>query len=178
MVSQKDLTDIKLELLDLKDSKQLLDFEQQNRDWFEQFIPPRDDNFYSSEGVVSHIQEFLLDYKCRQLLPLLIKNEQSVIIGRLNFTNLDFNKKTAHVGYRVGKLSTSKGVAKRALSRGVSLLASQGIRRLFAYAEVGNRASQKVLTANGFSKVRVVEHYAELHGKPIDCIEFTLLIEM
>ena len=73
MVSEKDLTDIKLELLDLKDSQQLLDFEQQNRDWFEQFIPPREDNFYSSEGVVSHIQEFLLDYKCRQLLPLLMQ---------------------------------------------------------------------------------------------------------
>tara|TARA_Y100001956_G_C4089635_1_gene172340 strand:- start:66 stop:593 length:528 start_codon:yes stop_codon:yes gene_type:complete len=171
-----ELTEIKLTLIKVSDANQLLDFEINNREWFEQFIPPRAEDFYSLEGVTQHIQEFLLEYKCNRLLPLLIRSAESQIIGRLNFTNVDLKKGTAHVGYRVGYDATSKGVATSALAIAIKELASKGIKRLFAYADVNNLASRKVLMSNGFVKVRIVDNYAELQGQPIDCIEFTCLI--
>lgn len=176
MSSSKPLADIKLSLIKVSDAKALLDFELSNRDWFEQFIPPREQEFYSLEGVTLHIQEFLLEYKCHQLVPLLIKDSEHQIIGRLNFTNVSLKKGTAHVGYRVGRDAISKGVATSALAIAIEELASKGIKRLFAYADVNNVASRKVLAANNFTKVRIIEHFAELHGKPIHCIEFTCLI--
>ncbi|EEX94107.1 GCN5-like N-acetyltransferase [Vibrio orientalis CIP 102891 = ATCC 33934] len=174
MNSKTDLTELTLALLTLEDAEQLLIFESENKSWFEQFIPPREQDFYSLDGVKAHIQEFLLEYKCRQLLPLLIKDNNQTIVGRLNFSNLDFKKKSAHVGYRVGQRFVSQGVATRALERGKVILNAQGVERLFAYAEVENKASQKVLLSNGFTKVRVVKDYAKLNGSMIDCIEFTL----
>ncbi|MFM2586759.1 GNAT family N-acetyltransferase [Vibrio sp. TBV020] len=176
MFSKKDFADIKLELLSLSEAEQLLQFELENKLWFEQFIPPRDNSFYSIEGVRAHIQEFLLEHKCEQLLPLVIKTATGSIAGRINFTNVNRTKGTAHVGYRVGKAFTSKGLAKTALSCGLSVLQGKGIHRVFAYAEVSNIASQKVLTSNGFTKVRIVENYAKLNGSSIDCIEFTCML--
>lgn len=176
MTSKRELAGIKLTLLNLSDAEQLLAFEIENQTWFEQFIPPREQDFYSLEGVTQHIQEFLLEFKCHRLLPLLIKDNSGQIIGRLNFTNVDLKKGTAHVGYRVGQHSVSKGVATTALNKGITELSSKGIKRLFAYADENNMASRKVLTTNGFVKVRIVENYAQLHSKPINCIEFTCLI--
>lgn len=174
MDSKTDLAEFTLALLSLEDAEQLLAFESENKSWFEQFIPPREHEFYSIDGVMAHIQEFLLEYKCRQLLPLLIKDHNQTIVGRINFSNLDFKRKTAHVGYRVGQRFVSKGVATRALERGKAIVNEQGIERLFAYAEVSNQASHKVLLSNGFSKVRVVKDYAKLNGSMINCIEYTL----
>ncbi len=168
-----DTQEFTLELLSIDDAEQLLAFEANNKEWFDQFIPPREANFYCIEGVTEHIQEFLLDYKCRQLLPLLIKNREQQIMGRINFTSIDSKKGTAHVGYRVGKAFTSKGVAKRALALAKARLKKQGIKRLFAYAEKSNVASQRVLTSNGFSYIRVVKDFAELNGHSISCIEFS-----
>lgn len=173
MTGDRDITDICLKLLALESAQQLLEFELDNQKWFEEFIPPRESEFYSLDGVIDHIQHFLLEYKCHQLLPLLICNANGDIMGRLNFTNVDLTKRTAHVGYRVGKAFLSRGVAKTALRKGLIAMAEKGIKRVFAYVDENNPASQKVLLANGFVKVRVVEDYAILRGEPIHCIEYT-----
>lgn len=173
MQSCMDTHDFTLELLSVEDAEQLLAFEQSNKEWFEQFIPPREPDFYCLQGVTDHIQEFLLDYHARQLLPLLIKSPDQTIIGRINFTSIDSKKGTAHVGYRIGKAFTSQGVAKRALAMAKIDLKEKGIKRLFAYAEQTNIASQRVLTANGFRHIRTVKDFAELHGRSISCIEYS-----
>lgn len=173
MQSSKDTHPLTIELLSIDDAEQLLAFETENKDWFDQFIPPRESDFYSLQGVTEHIQEFLLDYQCKQLVPFLIKNAQKQIVGRMNFTSINAKKGTAHVGYRVGKAFTSQGVAKRALALAKSELQEQGMKRLFAYAEQSNIASQRVLTSSGFRSIRVVDDFAELHGRSISCIEFS-----
>ena len=167
---------VKLALITLKDAEALLEFELDNKAWFEEFIPPREEGFYSIQGVQQHIREFLLDYQCNEMIPLVIKSLDNQIIGRINLTNLDSVRRSAHLGYRVGKASTNQGVAKWAVSEVTKLVEQKGIKKVFAYAALENPASQKVLTNNGFQPVKVVQDYAELHGKSIDCIEFRLLV--
>jgi len=167
---------VKLSLITLKDAEELLEFELSNQAWFDAFIPPREEGFYSKQGVQQHIREFLLDYQCNEMVPLLIKNDQNQIIGRVNLTNIDSVRRTAHVGYRVGKASINQGVAKWAVSEVAKIVKDKGIHKLYAYAAMENPASQKVLTSNGFQPVKVVHDYAELHGKSIDCIEFKLMV--
>ncbi|KGY11544.1 GCN5 family acetyltransferase [Vibrio tubiashii] len=168
---------MKLSLIRLKDAEELLAFELANQVWFEQFIPPREPDFYTKSGVEQHIREFLLDYQCNELLPLLIKDENDRIIGRLNVTNIDTIRCTAHLGYRVGQGSTKQGVAKGAVAEVVKMLRAKGIKTLFAYAATSNPASQKVLTNNRFQPIKLIHEYAELNGESIDCIEFKRLID-
>lgn len=165
---------MKLALLNLKDAAELLKFEQENREWFERFIPPREVGFYTLSGVQQHIREFLLDYHCGEMLPLLIKTDQGEIIGRVNVTNMSSNSPNAHLGYRVGQSSVNQGVAKWAVAQLPALLKRHSIERLYAYAQTNNLASQKVLLASGFVYTKRVANFAELHGKPIDCLEYRL----
>ncbi|WP_038176497.1 GNAT family N-acetyltransferase [Vibrio pacinii] len=167
---------MKLTLINLNDAQALLEFEITNKQWFEQFIPPREQHFYSLVGVKQHIREFLLDFKCNEMIPLLIKSDNNRIIGRINITNIDGNKRIAHLGYRVGKSEIKQGVAKWAVSEVIDMLKKQNIKQLYAYAEIRNVASQSVLSANGFSKVRLVKNFAKLHGQAIDCLEYKRLI--
>lgn len=167
---------MKLTVINLNDAQALLEFEVTNQQWFEQFIPPRESDFYSLSGVKQHIREFLLDFKCNEMIPLLIKSDDNRIIGRVNITNIDGNKRIAHLGYRVGKSEIKQGVAKWAVSEVINILKKRKIEQLYAYAEVSNIASQKVLTTNQFNQLRIVENFAKLHGKPIRCIEYQRLI--
>lgn len=163
---------MKLALIALRDAPQLLDFEQRNKLWFDQFIPPREDDFYCLKGVKNHIREFLLDYHCNELMPMLIKDNDNKIVGRINVSNIDSDKGIAHLGYRVGQETINQGVAKWAVAQIETLLKARHIHTLYAYAATNNLASQKVLTSNGFEPVKVVHDYAELHGNMIDCIEY------
>lgn len=165
---------MKLALLNLKDAAELLKFEQENREWFERFIPPREVGFYTLSGVQQHIREFLLDYHCSEMLPLLIKTDQGEIIGRVNVTNMSSNSPNAHLGYRVGQSSVNQGVAKWAVGQVSSLLRKHNISRLYAYAQTTNLASQKVLQASGFVFTKRVDNFAQLHGQPINCYEYRL----
>lgn len=163
---------MKLTLINLNDAQALLEFEITNKQWFEQFIPPREQHFYSLVGIKQHIREFLLDFKCNEMIPLLIKSDNNRIIGRVNITNIDGNKRHAHLGYRVGKSEIKQGVAKWAVAEVIDMLKKQRIEQLYAYTELSNIASQKVLTTNQFNRVRIVANFTKLHGKPIDCIEY------
>ncbi|MDN3685806.1 hypothetical protein QW180_28560 [Vibrio sinaloensis] len=58
MTGDRDITDICLKLLALESAQQLLEFELDNQKWFEEFIPPRESEFYSLDGVIDHIQHF------------------------------------------------------------------------------------------------------------------------
>ena len=166
--------DMQLDLLKEGDVEKLLEFEIQNREWFEANIPPRETDFYSLEGVKEHIQVFLLEFAAKTLVPMLIVDESGSILGRVNVSNISRRRKIAHIGYRVGKSFTNRGVAKFAVSSIIRVVEKMGVEKLVAYASTENLASQKVLTANGFRPMKVVNNYAEMHGKPIDCIEYQL----
>ncbi|USD35264.1 MULTISPECIES: GNAT family N-acetyltransferase [Vibrio] len=166
---------MQLELLKEGHREKLLEFELQNREWFEANIPPREMDFYSQKGVQEHIQMFLLEFTAKTLIPMLIV-EDGEILGRVNVSNINRRKKVAHLGYRVGKSFTNRGVAKFAVSNIIQVVEEIGVKTLIAYASTENVASQKVLIANGFKQNKVVNHYAEMNGEPIDCIEFQLRI--
>ncbi|MBU2895164.1 GNAT family N-acetyltransferase [Vibrio hepatarius] len=168
---------MRLELLSEGWSQQLLQFELENKDWFESMIPPRDIDFYSSDGFKEHIKIFLLEYKAKTLIPMLIVNENGVILGRVNVSNVDHRKKLGHIGYRVGKNATNRGVAKFAVANMIRIVQKLGLSELIAYASTTNLASKKVLLANGFQPVALVSNYAELNGSPINCIKFKLSIK-
>lgn len=60
--------DVFLHLLQPNDASALLDFEVENREWFEQFVPAREDRFYSNEGVAEQITDFLTEYKNGEMI--------------------------------------------------------------------------------------------------------------
>ncbi|GAA5644988.1 MULTISPECIES: GNAT family N-acetyltransferase [Vibrio] len=165
---------MQITLLRESDTQALLEFELENRAWFESHINPRENSFYSYEGVRSHILEFLGGYRTREILPMLIKNDQNEIVGRINFHQVDKLRQTAHLGYRIGERFTRQGIASLAVGQILQKARQFGVHTVIAMAAIDNLGSQKVLGNNGFEKVRVIKNFAVVRRRSIDCIEFQI----
>ncbi len=166
------MADRYLKLLSAADAEALLAFELHNRVWFEQHIPPRETSFYSTRGVKGQIAYFLKEYKAQRMVPMLIMQGE-MIIGRINLTEIRLTRGEATLGYRVGEAYTRQGVASFAATEMLKLAANDyGIETCYAIASIANLGSQKVLEKVGFNRCGIITHYAQLHGKPIDCYQY------
>ncbi|MCY9872223.1 GNAT family N-acetyltransferase [Vibrio barjaei] len=156
--------DISLSLVELEDCHALLLFERQNKAWFEQHIPPRDDGFYSQQGVEEHIREQILFHRAILCYPMLIRNNEGEICGRINLNVSETDMTHAEVGYRVGESHAGKGIASSALSLLIDYAKkTTSLKTLKAHALTSNLASQKVLENNQFEQIEKIKDFAVLH---------------
>ncbi|WP_047049660.1 GNAT family N-acetyltransferase [Vibrio mexicanus] len=166
-----------IRLLKKGDAQALLDFEYKNKRWFESKIGPRENDFYSIDGVKLHILETLTHYHAKATLPLVIIN-CGAIVGRINLHNLDVEKRRAHIGYRIDQDMIGQGLATKAVEHIVEYaLKHFGIRHFIALAAVDNPASQKVLLNNQFSYARKHTAFARVKGKVLDCNEYIKVLQ-
>lgn len=171
--------DVFLHLLQPNDASALLDFEVENREWFEQFVPAREDSFYSNEGVAEQITSFLTEYENGEMIPMLIKDANGTICGRINVRDIDQNAGSGELGYRVGHAYGSKGIASNAVRKLLIYLAEHlSLKYVDAYALVGNVGSNKILSKAGFDLVERVESYAVFKGKDQDAHYYRRALSM
>ncbi|WP_373953783.1 GNAT family N-acetyltransferase [Vibrio pomeroyi] len=161
--------DIFLHLLHPRDVSALLEFEVENREWFEQFVPAREDRFYSNAGVAEQVTNFLTEYDNSEMIPMLIKDANGTICGRINVRDIGLNGESGELGYRVGRSFGSKGIASNAVRKLLIYLAEHSsLKYVDAYALVGNVGSNKILSNTGFELVGPVENYAVFKGENQD----------
>lgn len=158
-----------LHLLHSSDVSALLEFEIENREWFEQFVPAREARFYSNEGVTEQVTSFLTAYDNGEMIPMLIKDANGNICGRINVRDIDQIAGSGELGYRVGHSFGSKGIASNAVKKLLVYLAEHSsLKYVDAYALVGNVGSNKILSKASFDLVERVENYAVFKGKNQD----------
>ncbi|OQQ06984.1 alanine acetyltransferase [Vibrio splendidus] len=161
--------DVFLHLLQPNDASALLDFEVENREWFEQFVPAREGRFYSNEGVAEQVTNFLIEYDNGEMIPMLIKDANGIVCGRINIRDIGLNGESGELGYRVGHAYGSKGIASNAVRKLLIYLAEHSsLKYVDAYALVGNVGSNKILSNTGFELVERVESYAVFRGEHQD----------
>ncbi|TKF04214.1 GNAT family N-acetyltransferase [Vibrio kanaloae] len=161
--------DIFLHLLHPDDVSALLEFEVENREWFEKFVPAREDRFYSNAGVAEQVMSFLTEYDNGEMIPMLIKDANGTVCGRINIRDIDQSTQSGELGYRVGHSFASKGVASNAVKQLLDYLAEQtNLKYVYAYALVGNVGSNKILSNTGFELVEYINNYAVFKGQNHD----------
>ncbi|CAM3603495.1 Putative ribosomal N-acetyltransferase YdaF [Vibrio aerogenes CECT 7868] len=164
---------VEISLLSVSDVTELLAFELENRGWFEQFVEPRGDDFYTPDSVKAQILEFLLLHRCGEMYPMLIRDQHGNICGRINIHRINREKKSGELGYRVGQSFVSKGIASQAVEKFMAFLASESaLDSVTAYVLTGNTGSEKVLQKNGFNKVDNIINYSSLHGELRDAVKY------
>ncbi|MDX8046482.1 GNAT family N-acetyltransferase [Gracilibacillus sp. S3-1-1] len=164
--------DLKIEQLQYDDAEKLLAFELENRDFFEEMVPSRGDEYYKVDIFNKQLQN-LLDEQVEGLSYYhLIKSKEGTILGRINLVDIDHSQQLGHVGYRVGKAYTGSGIASEALRLLIESMSKQGIRKLLAKTTTNNIASQKILTRNGFEQVTTDTEEFEMNGQTVKFIYF------
>lgn len=165
--------EITAKVIKLTDTNALLDFELENRQWFEQFIPPRLNSFYSLTGVRAHIEDFLTHYQDGLMLPMLMWTPDGEICGRINLNIEESDPHCATLGYRVGKAFTRQGVATQAIEliqQHVQI--GSNVTTLKAIALNSNKGSSKALLKCGFQVSSSIKDFVLLNGRHENACEY------
>ena len=157
---------ISLELLSEENSLDVYSFEKENREYFERNLPPRPANYFDLEGFKEITRELLREQENHDVYMHLIRDAQGVMVGRINLSVLENNRKTAELGYRIGENVSNLGYASEAVKLVLEKsFTTYGFNRIIAGTATGNLASQKVLLKNGFIFSRVIENDLQIHNE-------------
>lgn len=157
---------ISLELLSEENSLDVYFFEKENQEYFERNLSPRPANYFDLEGFKEITRELLTEQTNRDVYMYLIRDSQGVMVGRINLSVLENNRKTAELGYRIGENVSNLGYASEAVKLVLEkAFTIYGLHRIIAGTATDNLASQRVLLKNGFIFSRVIENDLQIHNE-------------
>ena len=166
---------ISLELLSEENSLDVYSFEKENREYFEQNLPPRPANYFDSEAFKEITRELLREQDNHYVYMHLIRDAQGVMVGRINLSVLENNRKTAELGYRIGENVSNLGYASEAVNLVLEkAFTTYGLHRIIAGTATDNLASQRVLLKNGFTFSRIIENDFQMHNEWIHTAVFEI----
>lgn len=157
------------------DACRLLEFEQKNRHWFEQYIEARGAAFYSPGGVQEHIDLFLEAHAQGKFHPCVIVDADGAIVGRANLKDIDRRAGTAEIGYRIAESHAGNGLATDAVRFLIELARGEWqLEQLLAYVAHKNTASIRVLEKCSFTRREFSDSVAVVEGVPVDGYGFSI----
>lgn len=166
---------ISLELLSEENSLEVYFFEKENREYFERNLPPRPANYFESEVFKEITRELLTEQTNRDVYMHIIRDSQGVMVGRINLSVLENNRKTAEIGYRIGENVTNLGYASEAVKLVLEKsFTTYGLHRIIAGTATDNLASQRVLLKNGFTFSGVIENDLQIHNEWVHTAVFEI----
>lgn len=162
--------------LHITDADNLLNFEIENRSFFEEMVPPRGDEYYNHGNFRSVLENLLEEQAIGRSHFYLIKDKDASILGRINLVDIDEAKKIGTLGYRVGKVHTGKGIANKALNLLITSITDANVKQIHAQTTTNNIASQKVLEKNGFERINTSTEEFDMNGQKVSFVYYTLNI--
>ena len=105
----------------------------------------------------------------------LIRDSQGVMVGRINLSVLEGNRKTAELGYRIGENVSNLGYASETVRLVLDkAFIAHGFNRIIAGTARDNLASQRVLLKNGFTFSRMIENDLHIHNEWVHTAVFEI----
>ncbi len=152
------------------DYQALFAFEQDNWNYFSQFIPPRPDSYRDYQSFC-HIQDELLAEQSEgKIAFFVLYNDNNQIIARVNLR--DFTDNSASLGYRVCQSVAGQGVATAIVKQIIQQARLMNLEKLTAIVMNNNPASKKVLLNNGFNHSHTEKNAYEFNGEMMDFFYF------
>lgn len=167
---------ITIEKLKSRDFKELFEFEMKNRVFFEKFVPARGEDYFNYPTFVVRNDELLKNQEEGKDYFFLIRNDARELLGRINLTDVDYQKKMAYVGYRIGESELGKGIATRSVNQLIQFAIDIGLRELFAQTTDQNVGSQEVLRKTGFIIIDGLADSVSLNGEVLQFLSFQKLL--
>lgn len=161
------------ETLSIKHLDRLLQFELENKIWFESKITPRERNFHTSVGIKMHIYDSMIYMQSgTHYSGVLIIDDK--IVARANLKDISLEHACGTVGYRVAKEYTGKGYASYCLEQLIQLASQRYyINELKALVLDNNPASKSVLHKLGFTAQSHKSDYITHCRTSLGCTSFS-----
>lgn len=167
------LITMRIRNLNLSDAARLLQFEFENRAWFEQQINPRPASFFKETAVQDHIRGYLNAQQQGRFHACVVTDDDEQIIGRANLRDIDLKRSTAEIGYRIALSHSGQGIATAATQHLLKLAYSEWkLRQVSGFVSIMNPASARVLVKSGFVETGLHPRLVVLKHGTFDCIEY------
>ena len=128
-------------------------------------MPPRRANYFDPEGFKEITAQLLTEQENHDAYMHLIRDSQSMMVGRINLSILGSDRKTAELGYRIGENVTNLGYASEAVKLVLDkAFNTYGLNRIIAGTATDNLASKRVLLKNGFTFSRIIENDLQMNN--------------
>lgn len=171
------MVDITIEMVSKSHAEELLKFEKENKNFFEENLLPRGEGYYSLKNIKEILEEIVMEQKEGLCYMYLIRNESKEIVGRVNLSSIvggPFQK--AEVGYRIGEKYNGYGYATKAVKLVLEeAFDKYNLHRIEAGTSQSNIGSQIVLIKNGFEFIGRTRHIIKINGEWQDGINFEKL---
>ena len=106
----------------------------------------------------------------------LIRDSQGMMVGRINLSVLESDRKTAELGYRIGEKYTNLGYASEAVKLVLDkAFHTYGLNRIVTGTATDNLASKRVLLKNGFTFSRIIENDLQVNNEWVHTEIFDLI---
>lgn len=158
--------------LDIAD--ELLQFETENRAFFEARVNSRPAVYYSPDGVRAAIEQAALDVAEDKGYQFLVRTDSGELVGRINLIGVRRKHfHSADLGYRMAEAACGKGYASEAVRLMLAKAFGElGLKRIEANARVANEGSIRVLQRNGFEQFGHSRRSFQLDGEWHDRLYF------
>ena len=158
-----------------ENSIDIYSFEKENREYFERSLPPRPATYFDSEGFKELTRELLREQENHDVYMHLIRDAQGIMVGRINLSVLEKDRKTAELGYRIGENVTNLGYASEAVKLVLDkAFHTYGLNRIIAGTATDNLASKRVILKNGFTFSRIIENDLQIHNECVHTAVFEI----
>ncbi|MCJ8324487.1 MAG: GNAT family N-acetyltransferase [Rhizobiales bacterium] len=165
---------MQFKLLSVDQCQAILNFETENREFFEQYVPPRPPGYFQLGSLRKIIKNLVAEQDSGQCY-LYLAYQDDEIIGRLNLVNVQNG--TAELGYRLAENSTGKGLATKLVTNIIHLAKTDHqLIQLVARAKNNHIASLRVLTNNHFIIDKTQANSGDAKDEPQDITHFKLVI--
>lgn len=149
-----------------------------NKIAFERFEPTRPDDFYTLKFHANHLKREFAAYKAGIFLRYFIylfPNERP-IIGAINFNFMsDGSERFVEIGYKIDNAFQHRGIAFTACRAALSIIRHDyGIKRVDARIHPDNTPSIRLALKLGFTPVGVEEQKADVGGRSVNLVRYSL----
>ncbi len=161
------------------DAAALAEAYTRNREHLAPWDPQRADDYFTSARQGALVAFTLGEVQAGRSSAMVLTDAAQRIVGRVNLSDVVRGSfQSAHVGYWLDAQLTGRGLMRRAVAAAAEHAHRDlGLHRLQAATLVHNAASQRVLSANGFTPIGRAERYLKIAGEWQDHLLFQRLLE-
>lgn len=150
-----------------------------NRAHLAPWEPARSEDFFTEQWQERDVQRTLDEARTGRSSRFVMSAPDGRIVGRVNLNGIVRGPfLSGDLGYWIAAGSTRRGLATRAVDAVLRhARETLGLHRVQAGTLLHNVGSQRVLAANGFTRIGVARRYLEIAGEWQDHILFQRLLE-
>jgi ribosomal-protein-alanine N-acetyltransferase len=171
-----------LKVLDETDCDKVLNYCLRNKEFFKEFQPEREQEFYTYDFQEKQLRDELEYIKANGMLKLWIFKKDNLrhVIGQVTFYNIvPYAFFACHLGYKSDMEELNHGFITEAVEKGIEIMFTEyRMHRIEAHVLPNNKPSLRVLEKIGFINEGLAHKFLDINGVWEDHIHMTLISQL